>query len=190
MKRTACPMHAVLALTLLALLTAVLLSSTGRAAETAMPEAKLPEAVAKTFRAKFPKAEIIELEVEDENGVTIYDFEFKDKGIEKETDIAADGTMLEFTDVVAADSVPEPVMKSIRNAADGATIQRLEHVLISYEAKEGKIVKLAQPKVQFEAEMAKGEQRGEVTVASDGTVVEPAKWFRVKDGEKEDKSDR
>jgi hypothetical protein len=36
-------------------------------------EAKLPAPVKKTFRDKFPKAVIEKLEVEEENGVTVYD---------------------------------------------------------------------------------------------------------------------
>jgi len=164
---------------MLALTTVTFLSSAGHS-QTARPDAKLPDAVAKSFQAKFPQGKITELEVEDENGVTIYDLEFKDEGIDKETDIAADGTMLEFSVAVAASAVPAPALKAIRAAADGATIERYEHAVISYETKDGKTVKLAEPRNEYEAEMAKGEQRGEITVAADGKVIEPAKWFSVK----------
>ena len=176
--KTRCPLLWVLAVT-----TVALVSSAGYS-QTAKPDAKLPEAVAKAFKAKFPKGKIVDVEVEEENGVTIYDFEFKDEGIDKETDIAADGTMLEFSVVVDARAVPAPAMKSIRDAAAGATIDRLEHAVIGYEARDGKTVKLPEPLNQYEAEMTKGEQRGEITVAPDGKVIEPAKWFNVK-GEKE-----
>lgn len=64
---------------------------------------RLPDAVTKTFKKMFPKGEIAKLDVEQENGVTVYDIEFKDGRIDKETDIAADGTMLEFTIVVDAE---------------------------------------------------------------------------------------
>ena len=178
MKRTRCPLRWILAVTTIALV-----SSAGRS-QTATPDAKLPEVVAKAFKARFPQGKIADLEVEEENGVTIYDFEFKDEGIDKETDFAADGTMLEFSIVVAAEAVPAPAMKSIRDAAGGATIDRLEHAVIGYEAKDGKIVKLPELLNQYEAEMTKGEQRGEIAVAADGKVIEPAKWFNVK-GEKD-----
>src|SRR5262245_36429850 len=187
MKRALFPLRGLLGLIIVALV-----SSNGHSESAKLdarkPDTRLPDAVAKALKAKFPKAKSTELEVEDENGVTIYDLEFKDEGIDKETDIAADGTMLEFSLVVAADAVPAPAMKAIRAAAEGATIERLEHAVISYETKDGKTIKLPEPQNQYEAEMTTGEQRGEITVASDGKVVEPAKWFNAK-GE-EDKDDK
>ena len=55
---------------------------------------RLPDSVARAFRSTFPKAEISKLDVDEENGVTVYDLEFTDGTIEKEADITADGTML------------------------------------------------------------------------------------------------
>ena len=47
----------------------------------------------------------------------------------------------------------------VQACADGATIERYEHAVISYETKDGKTVKLAEPRNEYEAEMAKGEQK-------------------------------
>ena len=137
---------------------------------------RLPNPVEKTFKATFPKAEITKVEVEKENGVTVYDFEFKDAGTEKEADITADGTLLEITVVIEAKDVPVAAMGTIQKAATGATIQRVEHVEIGYETRDGKTIKLAKPMMHYEVTMAKGEQKGEIIVNSDGTVVEPASW--------------
>ena len=145
---------------------------------------KLPGPVTKTFKRAFPKGEIFRVDVEVENGVTVYDLEFKDGGIEKETDITADGTMLEFTVVVDAKAVPKAAMNAVRKAAQGATIQRIEHVEIAYETKDGKAIKLPKPITRNAVAVATGEKTAEVVVAPDGGVVEPAKWASAFDVDK------
>jgi hypothetical protein len=146
------------------------------------PAIKLPDPVAKTFQAAFPKAEILKVDAEEENGVTVYDLEFKDGTTEKETDITADGTMLEFTVVIQAKEVPAAAMKAVRAAAKGAKIGRIERVEINYKTKDGKAVKLDKPVTHYAVEIVKGDKTsptrsgaaGEIVVAPDGTVVEPA----------------
>jgi hypothetical protein len=139
-------------------------------------EAKLPAAVKKTFRAKFPKGEIQKLEAEVENGVRVYDLEFKDADVEKETDITEGGTMLEYTVVVDAKDVPATVMKAIRKEAEGATIKRIEWIEISYETRDGKTVKLAKPVVHYAVEMTRGKRTAEAVLSPDGRLLEPANW--------------
>lgn len=146
----------------------------------AKPAAKLPKAVAKTFKKEFPKGKIAKLDVEQENGVTVCDIEFKEGKTEKETDIAADGTMLEFSTVVDAKTVPEAAMQAVRQAAEGAKIGHVEQVEISHQTKDGKVVKLPKPVTRYEVGMTKGNQRAEIVVATDGTVVEPPKWVARK----------
>jgi hypothetical protein len=138
------------------------------------PAIKLPDPVAKTFQAAFPKAEILKVDAEEENGVTVYDLEFKDGTTEKETDITADGTMLEFTVVIPAKKVPAAAMKAVRAAAKGAKIGRIEQVEISHETKDGKAVKLGKPVTHYAVEIVKGDKTSEIVVAPDGTVIEPA----------------
>jgi uncharacterized membrane protein YkoI len=152
------------------------LSSSSSRGQKRSSEVKLPNPVKKTFAAKFPNGEIFKVDVEEENGVTVYDLEFKDGGVEKETDITADGTMLEFTVVVDAKAVPEAVMKTIKRAAEGATIKRIECVEIGYDTKEGKVIKRPKPVTRYEVELAKGKRTAEFVVAQDGKVVEPARW--------------
>jgi uncharacterized membrane protein YkoI len=155
------------------------ISTTARA-QKADAAAKLPDPVKKAFQAKFPKGEILKVDAEDENGVKVYDIEFKDGSIEKETDIAADGTVIEVTVVVEPRSVPYSAMYAIRNAAPNGRVKRIERVEISYETKDGKAVKLDKPRVCFEVEMTKGNQVAEVVVAADGKVVKAAKWSDAK----------
>jgi uncharacterized membrane protein YkoI/uncharacterized Fe-S cluster protein YjdI len=144
-------------------------------------DVKIPDPVTKTFKKMFPKGEITKVDVDVENGVTVYDLEFKDGVIEKETDITADGTMLEFTVVVNAKVVPAAVRQAIRKEANGAKITRLEDIEIAYETKDGKAIKLPKPIKHYAAEMAKGGQTTEVVVDAQGAVLEPAKWTGPKE---------
>jgi hypothetical protein len=160
---------------LLALVGVMLAPAPGRAQDRDL-EAKLPAPVKKTFRAQFPRAVIERLDVEEEGGVTVYDLEFRDGATEKETDITADGTMLEFTVVIEAKDVPEAAMKPIRKVAEGATMRRIERIEISYKTKDGKAIKLPKPVTHYAVEMSKGTRSTEIVVAPDGEVIEPARW--------------
>jgi hypothetical protein len=144
--------------------------------EVSLRDTALPDSVAKTFKATFPNAEIMKMDVDAENGIAVYDFEFKDGATEKETDITPDGTMLEFTIVVNAEDVPAAAMKAVRQAAKGATIGRIEHIEISYETKDGKVVKLPKTMTNYAVEIARDGKTTEIVVNPDGTVVEPARW--------------
>jgi len=135
------------------------------------PKVELPAAAAKAFKDAFPKGEIEKLDAEEENGVMVYDIEFKNGAVEQEMDLTADGTILEITLVVDAKAVPAAAMKAIEKAAEGGKITRIENIDIRYETKDGKAVKLAKPVTHFAAEIAKGDASSEIVVNPDGTPV-------------------
>ena len=134
----------------------------------------LPDPVAKTFSARFPRALIEKLEMEAENGAGVYDFEFREGSVEKETDITAEGTLLESTIVVAAEDVPAAAMETVRKAVAGAALKRIEHIEISYELRNGSPMRLAKPVIHYAVEITKDGRTTEIVVAPDGTVIEPA----------------
>lgn len=134
-------------------------------------DTSLPNPVAKTFKTTFPKGEITKVDVDAENGVTVYDLEFKDGPTEKETDITADGTMLEFTVVVGAEDVPAAAMKTVRKAAEGGTIGRIEHIEISYETKNGKVIKLSKSMTNYAVEITRDGKATEIVVNADGDEI-------------------
>ena len=159
---------------------AALVASTSHA--VSMPlDSKLPDPVAKTFQSTYPEAEMQKLDVSEEEGVTIYDIEFKDGEVERETDIAADGIMLEKTLVVDEKAVPAAAMRVIHQHAKGAKMGRLEHIEIQYETEAGKVIKLPELKTHYAAELAKGDQKAEVVVTPAGSVVEPPTWVSAKE---------
>ncbi len=147
-------------------------------AETTVSELKLPEAVRKTFVEKFPNAVINKLESEKEGGVTVWDIEFRDRQTHKETDIAEDGTMLEYTVHVTKKTVPKPVMKRMEAAAkeNEAAMGQMERIEVSYETKDGKVVKLDKPQTRYAVEVTKAGQTSEIEVDEKGKVIEAPKW--------------
>jgi uncharacterized membrane protein YkoI len=145
-------------------------------AQAQKSDVKLPDVVKKTFDAKFPGAKVDKIDAEEEEGVMVYDIEFRDGNTEKEADIAADGTLLEFTVVITAKEVPAAAMASIRKAAVGATMGRVERIEISYETKAGKVVKLPAPVTHYAVELTKGGKEAEIVVDSAGKVLEAPEW--------------
>ncbi len=157
----------------------LIVPSVGRTAEKKQ-QTPLPEAVQKSFDAHFPKAEIEKVDAEEENGVQVYDFEFRKGKMEMETDITADGTMIEVTYVITLKDVPKKALKPIDDAAQGATKGRTEKVLVTHELKDGKIIKLPKPLTHYSVEMKKGDEQAEIVVDADGKVVEAPKWVAPK----------
>jgi hypothetical protein len=145
-------------------------------AEEKKQQTPLPDAVRKTFESHFPKAEIDKVAAEEENGVQVYDFEFHEGKAEKETDITADGTMIEVTFVITPKDVPKKALKPIDEAAKGATKGRTEKILITHELKEGKVIKLPKQLTHYAVEMKKGDEHAEIVVDAAGKVVEAPKW--------------
>ena len=155
----------------------LLLTGVGRSVPVAPDQ--LPEPVAKTFHAMFPNGTIAKLDAEEENGVMVYDFEFRAGGREKETDIAADGTMIESTLVIPSSDIPAPAKKAILAAAKGARLGRCEWIEMRFDLEDGKVVPMEAPLIKYAAEMRKGGKQAEVIVTAGGKVLEPPVWIPV-----------
>ena len=147
------------------------------AAETTISEMKLPEKVRKTFVDKFPNAAINKLDEEKEGGVTVYDIEFRDGKSHKETDIAEDGTMLEYTVHITNKTVPKQALRKMEAVAkeQNAKMGTLERIEVSYETKDGKVVKLDKPQTRYAMELKKGGQTSEIEVDERGRIIESPK---------------
>jgi hypothetical protein len=148
----------------------------GTVGSTPVDPAKMPEPVANTFKTMFPNATIDKLDVEEEEGVMVYDFEFRAGGKEKEADIAGDGTMMESTLVVVAKDIPAAAMKTIKKTAGKATLGRLEWIASYYKPEGGKLVQLPKEQISYAAEMNKGDKWAEVFVDPAGKITEKPVW--------------
>ena len=153
---------------------AAVLVAAGTANPCAAQDASsLPAAVKQAIHANKPGADIDKLEIEKENGITLYDIEFK--AGQGEIEVAEDGTVMDVTTIVQAKDVPEAASAAIRTAANGRAIKQLERsevrAEIVKEGSAGRISKLAAPKYVYEAELS----TGEVEVTSDGKVIKAGK---------------
>jgi uncharacterized membrane protein YkoI len=141
-------------------------------------EVELPAAVADAIEANVPDAEIDFVEVTEENGITLYDIEFKDN--RGEIEVAADGTVIDVVTVITMEELPEAAAKAIQDAIEGAKILRLEKSEIRSEIKvegeTGTLVKLDTPRYVYEAELEKDGKTGEIEVDAEGNITEPLKW--------------
>jgi hypothetical protein len=79
--------------------------------------------------------------------------------------------MLEFTVVVDAKDVPAAVMKTVRKAAEGGTIGRIEHIEISHETKNGKVIKLPKSVTNYAVEITRDGKATEIVVNADGDEI-------------------
>ena len=135
---------------------------------------ELPPAVARAIAENRPGAKVDKLEVENEQGVKLYDIEFKaDAG---EIEVAEDGTVIDIATIIKMKDLPKPAADAIVKGAAGAKITQLEKSEVRAEVKAGKVVPLASPKYIYEAELAKDSQIAEIQVTPDGHVVEGPKW--------------
>ena len=155
----------------------VLAGASTSPAKSLPPDARLPDAVTSALRAKYPKAVIERIDVLEENGVNVYDIEFAVGKSEHETDIAEDGTMLEFTNVIPLKDIPAAPLKTIREATPkGSRYGRIERIEIDYATRDGKVVKLPATVIRYAAEMMKKGQQAEIIVNADGSVSEAPSW--------------
>ena len=146
------------------------------AAEAPAPSPSLPPAVSQAFQARFPQGKITESESEATDGVTVYSVEFTDGSAEKTATISASGIVMDVGTPVSSSSVPAAAMNAIKKAAAGAKVGQIMRVDITHEAENGVVTKLPTPDSEYTAELTSGKKTGEVTVGSDGTVVDPVSW--------------
>lgn len=136
---------------------------------------ELPAAVKATILAEANGAPIREIEMETENGKTVYEAEVMINGQEVEFVVAPDGTLLgkEIEDEndddaddddeeeidISLDDVPATVKATILKEAAGAEIEE-----VVKETEDGKVV--------YEAEFEVDGQEVEIEVSPDGTLLE------------------
>ena len=144
------------------------------AQEVRVKASQLPAAVKRTLATACPQCQIAKAAREVENGVTIYDFEFKHgKG---EMDVTADGIVVSRETLMAEKDVESAALAAIRQAAAGGRIGPILREEVTADLSDGKVVKLDAPKFFYEAELAKGDQVAEIKVTPSGQVTEAPVW--------------
>jgi phosphopantothenoylcysteine synthetase/decarboxylase len=113
---------------LAALLGLSMLATAARADEEKIPVEKLPPAVAKAAKQKFPGARIHAASKEVEDGATTYEVELKVEGRSVDLALNADGKILEIEKEVSIKELPRAVTKRLAARYPGAKIEKVEEI--------------------------------------------------------------
>jgi uncharacterized membrane protein YkoI len=97
------------------------------AEEKIKPES-LPKAVADAVKARFPEGKITDAAKEEDDGKVVYDVELKMNGRKYESDILANGTILEVEKEIDAKDLPAAVTKAIDAQYPKSTIKEVMEV--------------------------------------------------------------
>jgi hypothetical protein len=100
-----------------------------RADEEKVSFDKLPAAVKKAIKRKFPKAEIEGASREVEDGTTTYEVELEIKDRSVDVTLKADGTILEIERETPVDKLPKVVKKALAARYPEAKIEKVEEVI-------------------------------------------------------------
>ena len=145
-----------------------------RAQETKVKVSQLPAAVKHALETNCPNCKIDKAAREVENGVTIYDFEFKHgKG---EMDVTEEGLVVSRETVVQEKEVEAPALDAIRQATAGGRIVQILKEEVTADLLDGKVIKLDTPKYFYEAELVKAKEVAEIKVTPSGQVAETPVW--------------
>jgi len=138
-----------------------------RGAEEKISTDKLPKAVANALKARFPGATLVSASKDSDKGQVVYDVELKQKDRKYETDIKADGTMIEIEKEIAIKDVPAAITKGVEAKYPKSTIREVMEV----NKVKGKEEKPDHYEVTIETSSKK---KLEVTASLDGKKVEEA----------------
>lgn len=108
-----------------ALTTALVLGLIATTPAMAMEKTPVPEAVENAFKAKFPNAEDVEWERENDNQ---WEVEFELNDIEYEATFSADGTWLETETEVEEENLPAAVKAALDAKYSDYDLEEIEHV--------------------------------------------------------------
>jgi uncharacterized membrane protein YkoI len=146
---------------------------------------ELPKAAADAIDAAFPGAKIGKVELEDEDGVKLYEAKLTVKDAEIEVSVSAEGVISEVETGITVEALPKVVADALAKAAEGGKIEEVTKEEQRATVKDGKLVKLDTPTIKYSAEIVKGDKKTKVEIADDGKVLEGEKK-PAKKGENDD----
>ena len=131
----------------------------------------LPRAAADAVKAAFPQASIEEVALDKEDGIELYEVELRQNGEETEVTVSPDGVIVEVETEVSLKDLPKAVADAIAKAAGGAKVEEVTREETRAVVRAGKLVKLDQPKITYEAEFRRDGKEVEIELAPDGTIL-------------------
>lgn len=100
-----------------------------RADEEKVPLDKLPEAVVKAVKARFPDAKLVSAEKETEDGKTVYEVALTNKDQKIEVTVTTEGEVIEIEKQIAAKDLPEKVAQALQDKYPKAEYKTVEEVI-------------------------------------------------------------
>ncbi len=127
----------------------------------------LPDAVVKSFQAKYPKAEIKGTSVEKENGHTYYEIESMDGTQKRDLLYTKDGKVAEIEEGISLDNIPSNIKSSIMKKYPDGKIKNAEKVTRN-------------SKTTFELVVENNGKKSEVVLDEKGNIQKMEKIFKRK----------
>lgn len=132
-------------------------------ADEEIPLDKVPPGAVKAVKEKYPKARIVRVEKDDDDGRTVYEFDLKDGDKKVEAGFTADGKFVKAEEEIGEKDVPPAVMAAFKQKHPAAKPSKVEKVTRG----DG-----AQAKVVYEFDIKDGDKDYEVYFSPDGKFVE------------------
>jgi hypothetical protein len=134
-------------------------------AEPAAEMEEIPALIMTTLKAKFPDAEIQKWTKEQEGDIMVYDIEFHQAGQKFEADIKEDGTIHNWERQIAAEELPEAVLRSVVSNYPEVTFRE---IMLITAVTDG-VDELEGYEILFETPDS---NMAEIMVAPDGEILE------------------
>jgi uncharacterized membrane protein YkoI len=128
--------------------------------EKKLTEQQVPKPVLEAFHKAYPQALDVRYETEKEAGKTVYEVEFKDKGINREASYSAQGALLEAEEGINPDALPAAVAEALKKAHPSATVEEAE-----------KLAKADGTANGYEVEIKDGKKTLEIHLDANGKIL-------------------
>jgi len=111
-----------------AAITTAALVVAARADEEKVPLDKVPAAILKAVKDKFPKADLKEAAKETEDGTTLYEVSLRHDGHNYDVTLREDATFAEIEKEIVAGDLPRPVAEAVKAKYPKAEVGKAEEV--------------------------------------------------------------
>ena len=165
--------------------------SSAVAADKVKPSPEVEATITKTLKATFPEVMIAGMVQETEDGLTFFAVDMTSKGDKIDADVMADGTLIATEQAADMKTFPKAARKALKKATKGMKVVVTEIATTYAEADKqnptaNKSVKLAQPKIAYDADVEQDGKKGEFAVDAEGTILESPKWLKAEGKEEKD----
>jgi len=140
-------------------------------AASAAAAVTLPAKAAAAVKEAFPKAAIVDVEVEVENGVKLYEVTLSQNGKKMGVEVTADGLLGEIEQRVTEAEVPKAVADAIAEKARGGRVRRIEKHEVRGITRAGKLIPLETPKTIYEVQIVRNGKREEFEITVTGAAT-------------------